>query len=85
MGKGVWAPIPVAKYKYWAATVPLFARDAYPNGRQTSNQGLSPAKAMFYEDGDGRKLAGGPTSLLTVIPTIYNADTLGIRPDGAVS
>ena len=59
VGKGVWAPVPVAKYEYWAATVPLFTRDAYPNGRQTSNQGLSPAKAMFYEDGmAGSSLVG---------------------------
>jgi putative spermidine/putrescine transport system substrate-binding protein len=80
VGKGVLVPIPVAKYEYWAATVPLFTRNAYPNGEQTSNQGLSPAKAMFYEAGDGKKLAGGPTGFLTMIPTIYNADTLGIRP-----
>jgi putative spermidine/putrescine transport system substrate-binding protein len=71
----------VSKYKYWADTVPLFTKNAYPNGKQTSNQGLSPAKAMFYETQDGKKLAGKPTEFQTMIPTIYNADTLGIRPD----
>jgi putative spermidine/putrescine transport system substrate-binding protein len=81
VGKGVLAPVPVSKYKYWADTVPLFTKNAYPNGKQTSNQGLSPAKGMFYETKDGKKLAGKPTEFLTMIPTIYNADTLGIRPN----
>jgi putative spermidine/putrescine transport system substrate-binding protein len=81
VGKGVLAPVPAAKYKYWADTVPLFTKNAYPNGKQTSNQGVSPAKAMFYETKDGKKLAGKPTEFLTMIPMIYNADTLGIRPD----
>jgi putative spermidine/putrescine transport system substrate-binding protein len=81
VGKGVLAPVPMAKYKYWADTVPLLTKNAYPNGKQTSNLGLSPAKAMFYADKDGKKLADKPTEFLTMIPTIYNADTLGIRPD----
>ena len=81
VGKGVLAPVPVAKCKYWADTVPLLTKNAYPNGKQTSNLGLSPAKAMFYADKDGKKLADKPTEFLTMIPTIYNADTLGIRPD----
>src|SRR6266581_7131761 len=68
VGKGVLAPVPVAKYKYWADTVPLFTKNAYPNGHQTSNQGLSPAKAMFYEAGDGKKLSTKPTEFLTFIP-----------------
>jgi putative spermidine/putrescine transport system substrate-binding protein len=79
--KGVLAPVPVSKCKYWADTVPLFTNNAYPNGKHASNQGLSPAKAMFYQTKDGKKLAGKPTEFLTMIPTIYNADTLGIRPD----
>jgi putative spermidine/putrescine transport system substrate-binding protein len=81
VGKGVLAPVPVTKYEYWIDTVPLFTKNAYSNGKQTSNQGLSPAKALFYEASDGRKLAGEPTDFLTMVPTIYNADTLGIRPD----
>src|SRR6266852_1678597 len=56
VGKGVLAPVPAAKYKLWGETVPLFTKNAYPNGKQTSNRGLSPAKAMFYADKDGKKL-----------------------------
>ena len=81
MGKGVLAPIPVGKYKLWDETVPLFTKGEYPDGKMASTQGLSPIEAMFYADKDGKKLADKPTELLTIIPTIYNADTLGIRPD----
>jgi putative spermidine/putrescine transport system substrate-binding protein len=55
VGKGVLAPVPVSKCKYWADTVPLFTNNAYPNGKHASNQGLSPAKAMFYQTKDGKK------------------------------
>ncbi len=81
LGKGAIAPIPVAKYKLWSETVPLFTKGAYPNGTMASTQGLAPIEAMFYADKDAKKLAGKPTEFLTMIPTIYNADTLGIRPD----
>ena len=80
-GKGVLASVPVAKYKLWGETVPLFTKGAYPNGQMASTQGLSPIEAMFYTGGDAKKLATKPTEFLTMIPTIYNADTLGIRPD----
>ncbi|MBV8412543.1 MAG: extracellular solute-binding protein [Alphaproteobacteria bacterium] len=81
VGKGVLMPIPVAKYKQWADTVPLFTKNAYPNGEQASSQGLSPFNSLFYADKDGKKLANKATDFLTFVPTIYNADTLGIRPD----
>src|SRR6266853_1084728 len=80
-GKGVLASIPVTKYKLWGDTVPLFTKGSYPNGKMASTQGLAPIEAMFYEAADGKKLATKPTEFLTMIPTIYNADTLGIRPD----
>jgi putative spermidine/putrescine transport system substrate-binding protein len=61
VGNGVLAPTPMAKYEYWTSTVSLH-QERLRNGKQASNQGLSPAEAMLF-------------------PTIYNADTLGIRPD----
>ena len=81
VGKGVLRPVPVSKYKQWADTVPLFTKNAYPTGQSASNQGLSPFKCMYYADKDGTKLANKPTDWMTGIPMVYNADTLGIRPD----
>jgi putative spermidine/putrescine transport system substrate-binding protein len=81
LGKKVLQPIPVSKYKYWDETASLFTQGTYPDGKPYSSQGLSPIKTLFYETKDGTKLAGKPTEWLSGIPTIYNADTLGIRPD----
>jgi putative spermidine/putrescine transport system substrate-binding protein len=81
VGKGVLRPIPVSKVKLWSEVVPLFTKNAYPNSQKASDQGLSPFQCMYYTDKDGKKLATGATEFLTFVPTIYNADTLGIRPD----
>lgn len=81
LGKKVVQPIPVAKYKYYDQTVPIFTKGEYPDGRKVSTQGIAPFSVQYYADKDGSKLAKAPTEWLTGIPMVYNADTLGIRPD----
>ncbi len=81
LGKGVLQPVPVAKYKWMDQTVPLFTKGTYPDGKPTSMQGYSPVKATFYETAEAKTLSSKPTEWMSMIPTIYNADTLGIRPD----
>ena len=44
-------------------------------------QGTAPHKVMFLPARDGTAFASGATNWATMIPTIYNADTLGYRPD----
>jgi putative spermidine/putrescine transport system substrate-binding protein len=44
-------------------------------------QGTAPSTVGFVESADGTSFAPEPTGWMTLIPTIYNADTLGIRPD----
>ena len=44
-------------------------------------QGTAPHSVGFVEGKDSTKFAKGQTQWFTMIPTIYNADTLGIRPD----
>ena len=80
-GKGVLKPVHVKDYKLWDKTVSIFTSDKFPDGRIVSNQGFSPIKAGFWDGQDAKKLAGKPTDYLTMIPTLFNADTLGIRPD----
>ncbi len=80
-GKGVLMPIPIAKYKWWDKTVPLFTKGEFPDGRPIPMQGLAPTKATFWDGPGGKKLATKPTDFLSIVPTLYNADTLGIRPD----
>ncbi len=44
-------------------------------------QGTAPHTVGFVDAVDGKTFAKAPTGWMTLIPTIYNADTLGIRPD----
>ncbi|MAC79822.1 MAG: ABC transporter substrate-binding protein [Rhodobacteraceae bacterium] len=44
-------------------------------------QGTAPHTVGFVEAVDGKTFADSQTDWMTLIPTIYNADTLGIRPD----
>jgi putative spermidine/putrescine transport system substrate-binding protein len=81
VGRNVLQAIPVSKYKYWDQTIPLFTKGEYPDGRKASLQGTAPFSVLFATGPDGQKFADGPTEWLTGIPTITNADTLGIRPD----
>ncbi len=80
-GKKVLAPVPVSKYKLYDKTVPIFTKGEYPDGRKVSTQGVSPYSVQYWADKDGTKLAKQATDWMTGIPMVYNADTLGIRPD----
>ncbi len=81
VGRNVLQAIPLAKYKDWDKVIPLFTKGVYPNGSEASIQGVAPYTVLYATGPDGQKFASGPTEWLTGIPTITNADTLGIRPD----
>ena len=42
---------------------------------------MAPIKVSFVTGAESTEFATDPTEFMTLIPTIYNADTLGIRPD----
>ena len=50
-------------------------------GKKVGDQGTAPKKVMYLEKPDSKTFASTPTPYMTLIPTVYNADTLGIRPD----
>jgi putative spermidine/putrescine transport system substrate-binding protein len=50
-------------------------------GKKVGDQGTAPKKVMYLEKPDAKTFATAPTQYMTLIPTVYNADTLGIRPD----
>ncbi len=81
VGRNVLQTIPVAKVKQWDQTLPLFTKSVYADGRPASKQGVSPYTVLYTTDATGAKFATEPTEFLTTVPTITNADTLGIRPD----
>ncbi|RYF67093.1 MAG: extracellular solute-binding protein, partial [Comamonadaceae bacterium] len=50
-------------------------------GKKVGDQGTAPKKVMYLEGEKSKKFSAAPTQFMTLIPTVYNADTLGIRPD----
>ena len=77
---GVMQPMNVERMKNFSKISPLFI-----NGKLTPDskiaQGTAPHTVGFVESADSKTFAKEPTQWMTLIPTIYNADTLGIRPD----
>lgn len=59
---------------------PLFTRGEV-GGKKVGDQGTAPRKVMFLEGEKSKVFAKSPTQFMSLIPTVYNADTLGIRPD----
>jgi len=80
-GKNLLMPIPVKEYKHWDRTVPLFTQGTYPDGKPYSLQGYAPIKSQFWKDETAQEYSLTPTEWLVGIPVMYNADTLGVRPD----
>ena len=53
-----------------------------PSGKKIGDQGTAPKKVIYLEGAElARPSSTAPTQWMTLIPTVYNADTLGIRPD----
>lgn len=73
--------IETGKIRNWDKVIPLFREGKNFDGSDASRQGILPYEVQ-YADGQGSDaFASGPTDYATIVPTIYNADTLGIRPD----
>ena len=77
---GVMQPMDAKKIKNYDKIVPIFTK-----GRLTLTspvgQGTTPYSVGYVDGPNGKAFAKGATGWMTLIPTIYNADTLGIRPD----
>ncbi|WP_342362682.1 ABC transporter substrate-binding protein [Terrarubrum flagellatum] len=69
------------KIKNFDKITPVFTKGELPSGKKIGDQGTAPKKVMFLEGEKSTKFAKSPTQWATLIPTVYNADTLGIRPD----
>jgi len=59
---------------------PVFTKGEI-GGKRIGDQGTAPRKVMYLPQREAKTFASEPTRWLTLIPTTYNADTLGIRPD----
>ncbi len=77
----VLQPVDLDKFKYWDQVVPIFTKGEYPDGRKVSRQGVLPYEVQYLGGPNEKSFHDGPTKWASGIPMIYNADTLGIRPD----
>src|SRR5271168_3147300 len=69
------------RIKYADKITPILTKAELPNGKKIGDQGTAPKKVFYLEAQNGKTFASEPTQWITLIPTVYNADTLGIRPD----
>lgn len=79
--RGVLQPIDLKRFKYWDKVVPIFTKGEYPDGGKVSRQGTLPYEVQYVAEPGATSFHDGPTDWATGIPTVFNADTLGIRPD----
>jgi len=69
------------KIKEFDNITPVFTKGQLPSGKKIGNQGTAPWKVLYLEGPNSKTFSKTPTQYVTLIPTVYNADTLGIRPD----
>lgn len=79
--RGVLQGIDISRIKLWDKISPIFTEGRNADGSPSSMQGSAPYKMLYLEKPDSTSWHDGPTGHASLIPTIYNADTLGIRPD----
>ncbi|MEJ2042985.1 MAG: PotD/PotF family extracellular solute-binding protein [Reinekea sp.] len=77
---GVMQPLDTSRLKNYDKISPLFITGKLTEDSEIA-QGTAPHTVGFVESQSSKKFAKSPTNWMTLIPTIYNADTLGIRPD----
>lgn len=65
----------------WDQITPIMKDGKNFDGSDLTRQGILPYKVLYLDSGDALEFADGTTDIVTTVPTIYNADTLGIRPD----
>ena len=77
---GMLKVIETKKLKYFDRFAPIFTTGTLA-GRKLSGQGGAPFLNSFLESSKGFKFTDKPTEWMALVPTVFNADTLGIRPD----
>ena len=77
---GVTQAVDTKKIKLWDKVTPLYTQGVFA-GKEVSRQGDSPYEIMYRDAINAKAFHDGPTEWATFMPGVYNADTLGIRPD----
>ncbi len=77
--RGNMQPLDISRISNWDKIIPIFREGKNFDGSAMSTQGTLPYEVQYVNSDGG--LANIATDQASVIPMIYNADTLGIRPD----
>lgn len=78
--QGALQAVEISKISNWDKLSTLFT-DATFEGADVSRQGDSPVEFIYRPSKDENGFADGKSDYANFIPGVYNADTLGIRPD----
>ena len=78
--QGALQGIEISKISNWSELTPLYTEGKFA-GKEVSREGDAPIEFMYLESVDGTSFASAPTEFASFVPGVYNADTLGIRPD----
>jgi putative spermidine/putrescine transport system substrate-binding protein len=72
--------IEVKKIKEFDNILPIFTKGEI-DGHKIPRQGISPYEAMYIAKPNSTELNDGVTEWATFLPQVYNADSIGYRPD----
>lgn len=78
--QGATQGVDTKRIALWDQVTPLY-RDGSFNGQALSREGDAPIEVMYRDSKDAKGFHDGVTEWATMVPGVYNADTLGIRPD----
>lgn len=77
---GAIQAIDISRIGYWDRISPLFTEGKF-GGAEVSRQGDAPIEYIYRPDPDEAGFAASATDYANFVPGVFNADTLGIRPD----
>src|SRR6201995_1603948 len=78
--RGVIQGIEAKKIKEFSNFRPIFTKGEL-EGHKIPREGISPYEALYLAKPDATDLHDGVTEWLTNVPQVYNADSMGSRPD----
>jgi spermidine/putrescine-binding protein len=78
--RGILQGIEVKKIKEFDNILPIFTKGEL-EGHKIPRQGISPYEAMYIDKPSATELHEGVTDYMTFLPQVYNADSIGYRPD----
>ena len=78
--RGILQGIDTKKIKEFDNILTIFTKGEY-KGDEVSRQGISPYPAMYIASKESTKIVPGVHEWMTFMPQVYNADSIGYRPD----